>query len=61
MTGHDRSGLRFYQYEFNPQEAPKFDPEAPGLSSESDIVKSILFSMTKRLFMSLSFDDARTQ
>ena len=61
MTGHDRSGLRPYQYEFNPQEAPKFDPEAPGLSSESDIVKSILFSMTKRLFMSLSFDDARTQ
>ena len=40
---------------------PEFNPEAPGLSSESDIVKSILFSMTKRLFMSLSFDDARTQ
>ena len=40
---------------------PEFDPEAPGLSSEWDIVKSISFSMTKHLFMSLSFDDARMQ
>ena len=37
---------------------PEFDPEAPGLSSEWDIVKSISFSMTKHLFMSLSFDDS---